>query len=74
MINSVAREKEGVKTREEREVAERREVVVREVNGILMLREVSKALTTKSLPETALWEARKKQQGQRCESTYLGNT
>lgn len=42
MIDSVSSKKEGVKTREEREVPERGEVVVREVNCILMLRKVSK--------------------------------
>jgi hypothetical protein len=37
VIDSIAREKKGVKAREEREVPERRKVVVREVNCILML-------------------------------------
>lgn len=46
MIDSVARKKEGVKTREKREVPERREVVVREVNCILMLRNVTKPFPT----------------------------
>jgi hypothetical protein len=37
VIDSVARKEKGTKTREEREVPEGREVVVREVNGILVL-------------------------------------
>lgn len=40
MIDSISREEEGVKSREEREVPEGRKVVVREINCILILRDV----------------------------------
>lgn len=73
MIDSVARKEEGVKTREEREVPERREVVVREVNCILVLREVSKppTLTDSQILRSGTREAAASPE---LYSTHLGNT
>lgn len=41
MIDSVAREKKGMKARKEGEVPERGEVVIREIDCILILDDVS---------------------------------
>lgn len=41
MIDSVARKEEGSKAREEREVSKRGKVVIREINGILVLGAIS---------------------------------
>lgn len=41
MIDSVARKKEGSKTRKKREISQRGKVVIREVNSILVLGAVS---------------------------------
>lgn len=54
VTDSVAREKKGVKAGEEREVRERGEVVIREINCILILRRISTDHTAEvGLPKAA---------------------
>lgn len=74
MIDSVTGKKEGMKAREKRKVAQRGQVVIREVNYILVLEGISTRSRQKPVCPNAISGDTEKQQHQQITSTHLGNT